>query len=322
MAPPTAVPVTPLQGSVLIAVATYRRPQDLAEILPLLAAQAAAVAADVRILVVDNDPDGAGAPVCERLAVPGLRYVAEPRPGIAAARNRALAESGDHGLLVFIDDDERPRPGWLEHLLEMHRSTGCAGVVGPVVSSFGGELDPWLVAGGFFDRRRLPTGSLVEVAATNNLLLDLAQVRAAGVDFDERFGLSGGSDTLFTRRLTAAGGRLVWCDEAVVTDVVPADRATRSWALRRRLRIGNSWSRTELAIATSAGERIRARGRLLGAGGARVAGGGARLLGGLVRRDLRLRATGTRTLVRGVGIIAGAVGYTYVEYRRANTATR
>ena len=85
----------------------------------------------------------------------------------------------------------------------------------------------------------------MEVAATNNLLLDLGRIRALGLEFDERFGLSGGSDTLFTRPLVARGGRMVWCDEAMVVDNVPAGRLTRDWVLRRALRSGNSASRVE-----------------------------------------------------------------------------
>ena len=222
-----------MPADLVLAVLTYRRPADLAELLPELDRQAAGAALGVQILVVDNDPDGAGRPACEGAGLDRVRYVHEPRPGIAAARNRALAEGAGHRLLAFIDDDERPRPGWLAGLLATLAEHGGPGAVGPVVSRFAAQLSPWVLAGGFFDRRRMPTGTPVTVAATNNLLLDLDVVRAAGLDFDERFGLSGGSDTLFTRRLVRAGGPLIWCDEAVVTDVVPAARCRRDWVLRR-----------------------------------------------------------------------------------------
>ncbi len=80
-----------------------------------------------------------------------------------------------------------------------------------MISEYAAEPDPWIKAGRFFDRRRLPSGTQIEVAATNNLLLDLRQVRAFGLRFDEALGLSGGSDTLFTRELHGRGGVLVWC---------------------------------------------------------------------------------------------------------------
>jgi len=306
--------------SVVVAVLTYRRPDDLAAVLPLLVEQAGACEPPARVLVVDNDPAGSARAHVEGLGLDRVSYACEPQPGIAAARNRALHEAAGDDVLVFIDDDERPGPGWLQHLLDTRADTGSAGVVGPVVSSFATPPDPWIEAGRFFDRRRLPTGTVLDVAATNNLLLDLRQVRAAGTTFDERFGLSGGSDTLFTRELVEAGLRLVWCDEAVVTDVVPASRATRSWVLRRALRSGNGWVRVAVALAPSAVARGRVRAELTVRGGVRTVGGGARLaLGALVGRA-DLRARGLRTAARGTGMLLGACGWTYVEYRRPRAA--
>ena len=320
--------------SVVVAVLTYRRPDDLAAVLPLLDAEAAGAegaggaaagrASRVGVLVVDNDPDagarGQVTALAAELGTDRVRYVHEPRSGIAAARNRALDEAGDHDVLVFVDDDERPCEGWLGLLLATHAEHGGCGVVGPVVSDFEVPLDDWVARGGFFDRRRLPTGTTTGVAATNNLLLDVAAVRRAGVRFDERLGLSGGSDTLFTRRLVAAEGPLVWCDEAVVTDVVPAARTTRTWVLRRQLRSGNSWSRTELMLAGSPAERLALRARYTALGGARLGGGLARSALGVVRRDLRDRAAGRKTAARGLGMLLGAWGYGYVEYRRTSGA--
>lgn len=304
--------------SVLVAVLTYRRPDDLGAVLPMLQQQVAQVrgthGVEPGILVVDNDPD-AGAEH-QATAFPGVRYVHEPRPGIAAARNRALDESAGHDVLVFIDDDERPSEHWLAGLLTTFERSGGAGVVGPVVSDFVVPLDAWVSAGGFFTRRRHPTGRRVTVAATNNLLLNLTAVRAAGIRFDERLGLAGGSDTLFTRQLVAAAGPLVWCDEAVVTDVVPAARSTRDWVLRRQLRSGNSWSRTALMLADSRLARLRLRLGLTGMGLARVLGGPAGWLLGVATGDLRRRAAGAKSTARGLGILMGAYGYNYAEYTR------
>jgi succinoglycan biosynthesis protein ExoM len=305
---------------VVVAVLTYRRPHDLAGLLDALHRQRVEVEAggglEVGILVVDNDPETSGRAVCEAAGLPGLRYVPESCPGIAAARNRALDEAGDQDVLVFIDDDERPGDGWLALMLDTFRVSGRVGVVGPVISQFAVPLEPWVQAGRFFDRRRLPTGTLVTVAATNNLLLDLHRVRAGEIRFDAHFGLSGGSDTVFVRQLVRAMGPLVWCDEAIVTDLVPAERCTRSWVVRRAFRMGNSWSRTALVLQRHRPGRLRCRLTLTGAGSARIAGGLARHVLGLVSGDLGRRARGVRTLLRGAGMVLGAYGYTYVEYRR------
>ncbi|GIG38658.1 glycosyltransferase family 2 protein [Cellulomonas phragmiteti] len=300
--------------TVTVAVLTYRRPADLTSVLPLLRDQLPAEGAEV--LVVDNDPDGGARPLVEGVGDARVRYVHEPVPGIAAARNRAL-ETSTADVLVFIDDDERPSPAWLASLLAVHEREGCAAVVGPVVSEYEIEPDPWIRDGGFFERRRPSTGTVVEAAATNNLLLDMAVVRRLALRFDARYGLTGGSDTLFTRALTAAGERIVWCAEAPVVDVVPRSRLTRRWVLQKALRSGNSWSRTSLELAGSVPDAVVVRFGLLGRGLLRIAGGAARLLLGVVLRDRRHEARGARVLARGIGLTSGACGWTYTEYRRS-----
>ncbi|MBG6191937.1 GT2 family glycosyltransferase [Arthrobacter sp. CAN_A212] len=305
----------------VIAVLTYRRPDDLAVALPELISQVRSSSIPATILVIDNDPDAGARALVEGKDRELVRYVHEPVPGIAAARSRALAEAREMALLVFIDDDELPSRGWLDLLVEVQRSTGAAAVVGPVISEYVHPPERWIMAGEFFIRRRMPTGTVVTVAATNNLLLDLNQVRAMGLDFDLRFGLLGGEDTLFTRLLVQRGGKIVWCDEAIVMDRVPAQRLTRSWVLRRAFSSGNSWSRVDLELASgSHGSllvQLRSRLKLLAAGLVRIGGGCVRGFQGLVTGSVKHRAKGLRTIARGAGMVSGAVGYVYREYRRA-----
>lgn len=304
------------ERGVVIAILTYRRPDDLRVALPAFVAQAEQVEADVRLLVVDNDPEGSAAEYVTGFADSRLRYVNERRPGIAAARNRALDEASQADLLIFVDDDERPSEGWLGAMLQAHADFRATCVVGPVVSDFAAELEPWVAAGRFFDRRRMATGTLVTVAATNNLLLDMVQVRRDGVRFDEAFGLSGGSDTLFTRSLVRHGARMVWCDEAVVVDMVPTERLTRRWVLHRARRIGNSTSRVAVVLAGSAPRRLGIRILFVARGGARILGGSVRRCVGVLTRSAEHDARGLRTVERGIGMVSGALGTVVYEYRR------
>jgi succinoglycan biosynthesis protein ExoM len=309
-------------ATVTIAVLTFRRPDDLAALLPLLVVQAEEAAGErhsVDVLVVDNDPAASGRAVVESIDSNRVRYVVETTPGIAAARNRALDEAGAARFLVFIDDDERPHARWLAHLLDAQDRHGSAAVAGAVVSDFAVPPEPWVADGGFFRRRRLPSGTRIDVAATNNLLLDMDVVRSVGVRFDPAFGLTGGSDTLFTRQLVSAGAVMSWCDEAVVTDWVPAARVTRDWVLRRAFRSGNSMSLVDLALAADPIGRGRARFHAARRGLPRLIGGLARWLVGGVVRSRRHQANGLRVAARGAGMLAGATGIAYAEYRRPRT---
>jgi succinoglycan biosynthesis protein ExoM len=310
-------PHGPDDGTLTLAVLTYRRPEDVTELLPQLVEQGATVDTDVQVLVVDNDADASARSRVEELGLPGVRYVVEPQPGIAAARNRVLQEAKGSHRLVFIDDDERPEPGWLSALLECHRRHGSAAVAGAVVPELGHIDDDWISAGGFFVRQRHTTGTSLEAASTANLLLDLRQLeRLGGFAFEESFSLTGGSDTLFTRQITGAGGRIVWCDEAVVVDHIRTQRISRRWVLQRHFRAGNSWARTTVALQHGRGRRALSRLGLTGAGAARVGVGLVRSGAGTVTRSRRDQARGARTAARGVGMLLGAWGGTYVEYRR------
>ena len=284
--------------------------------------QAAEHCSQTDVLVIDNDPNESARDIVLSFSAANLRYVAEPVAGISAARNRALVESENVDILIFIDDDERPQPGWLNALIGTYEQTRAAAVAGAVISEFVGELDPWVRAGQFFVRRRLRTGTPITLAATNNLLLDLRQIRSMGVTFNEEFGQSGGSDTLFSRQLTLSGGVMVWCDDAVVIDMVPSDRMTRSWVLRRAFRAGNTWARTSIYLASTRAEKLVARLKLLGEAAPRTSAGLVRILWGFGSLSPRHQARGARTLARGAGMAAGSLGFTFQEYKRPQAGQR
>jgi succinoglycan biosynthesis protein ExoM len=309
-----------------VAIPTFRRPADLAELLPMLVAELAELSrgpdgppVHARVLVVDNDPDGSAAPVVAGFDRALVRYVLEPQPGIAAARNRACEESKDADLLVFIDDDERPQGGWAANLLGTWRAHDVAAVTGPVVTEFDRPLDPWLAAGGIFDRwhrSSTRTGTELSDAATNNLLLDLRRVRALGLRFDVDLGLSGGEDSLFTRRLVAAGERIVWCAEAAVVERVRPERVNRRWMMMRAFSYGTIDCRVERALADRRAARLATRVRCVARGISRVGYGGARAALGLLVGSLQHQALGAQTMMRGAGLVLGSLGYTHQRYRQ------
>ncbi|MET4780330.1 glycosyltransferase [Glaciihabitans sp. UYNi722] len=307
---------------VTVAMLTFQRPTELARaVFPTLKQvlevnKSPSTAATVELLIVDNDPTGSARGYVESLGFAAVRYVVEPEPGITAGRNRALREAEASDLLVFIDDDEVPRAGWLSPLIEMWRRTGAAAVRGQVVSLFDVEPDPWVVAGEFFGRPPMTTGDSLAVTATNNLLLDLQQVRSFDLHFDDRLGLSGGEDNLFTQQLTTNGGRIVACSESVVDEFVPASRSTRRWVLTRARRGGNTASVIELILAPKGARRSMVRARAAIGGGFRVLGGSVRYLGGLALRSNRHQARGLRAANRGIGMVTASLGVVVQEYAR------
>ncbi|MFS0704251.1 glycosyltransferase family 2 protein, partial [Cellulomonas sp. 179-A 9B4 NHS] len=263
---------------VVVAVATYRRPLQLAALLDAVLPQVDDLWPPARVLVVDNDPEGGARAVVETAAALGVDYVREPRPGLAAVRNRALDAAADAGAraVVFVDDDEVPQPGWLAALVAMWEDTGADAVAGPSRKVLAPPVDAWVRASGFFLPRPGRThGATVPAAATHNLLLDLDRLRDRGLRFDERFGLTGGEDTMLTHALTAAGGTIRWCEDALVLDPVPRHRATRAWVLAREHRTGCTWSAVHLSLAQGGREGAAVRLHLVALGGALVVRGAA-----------------------------------------------
>jgi glycosyltransferase involved in cell wall biosynthesis len=317
---PTTAPVR-----ITVAVPTFRRPDDLRAGLPMLLAHAREVTADpsgryvADVLVVDNDPGRSAEATVAEL---GARYVCEPTPGIAAVRNRALDEAAGTRLLAFIDDDERPEPGWLARLVETWEASGAAVVSGRILADYAGELDPWIRAGDFFVRRSMPTGTPIDVAAAGNLLLDLDQVRASGVRFESPLGMGAGEDTIFSRALVATGARMVWCNESAAVDFVPLSRLSRRWVLTRAWSHGNATVRVDLWLTAGRLARLRVRARGVVRGLLRVGGGALRWAWGVLSRSLRHQARGLRAVLRGAGMISGAFGVVYEEYARSGRRWR
>jgi succinoglycan biosynthesis protein ExoM len=148
------------------------------------------------------------------------------------------------------------------------------------------------------------------VAQTSNALV-AARLLAGPAPFDPAFGVSGGSDSHFFIRWSRQGARLVWCEEAVVQEWLPASRVRAGWILRRAFRVGNCALWAERAMEPGMGQPGR---RALKAG-ARLALGVAQLAPSVVQG----RAGVVRALWNvsyGTGAVAALLGYRYTEYRR------
>ena len=313
--------------NVAIGVLTFRRPERLRQLIPQLIDQIEQVhdaygpeEYDCVVVVVDNDPSASAHEVAATYAGGRVSYHVEARAGISAARNRVLDETRSMDLLVFIDDDETPHDLWLVKLLETHDVWNADLVAGPVVSQADGVMSPFVTAGAFLDRSHragLRTGDPILRAATNNLLLDLRKVRAAELRFDDRFGLGGGEDSMFTGSLARAGARLVWCAEAVVTDHVPPDRLTARYVVGRAYSMSNAAALVELGLCRSRRETWTRRLAMTGRETTRLILGVALLARGLLTWSLPHRAKGLHSLARAFGVLAGVVGHRALAYRRS-----
>ena len=298
-----------------IAIASYRRPKGLYRLLGgVQRLRFPEAAPDLRVVVVDNDPEGSARTVCEDargwLDLP-LVYSIEKRRGIPQARNAAIAAAqGRAELVAFIDDDEVPAPHWLAELIRVQAESGADAVAGPCEPLFEEPVPRWIERGRFFERPRHATGARVDYAFTHNVLVRTRSLAALGALFDERMALLGGSDGELFRRLAAQGHRIVWADEAIVFEWVPRSRANARWILERAFRVGSSSTfvdRHRLASPVSPA-------RLLAHGGWCLAKGATLLpVGALRGRAGAMQAL--RLAAFGAGRIGGLAGIHREEYR-------
>ena len=71
----------------------------------------------------------------------------EGRQGLSHARNAAAA-AARHDLLLYLDDDARPAPGWLAAAARELARPGVANVGGPIAALWPAERDPEFPAPG------------------------------------------------------------------------------------------------------------------------------------------------------------------------------
>jgi len=302
-----------------VCVNTYLRPEGLERFLRALAG---AVFADppprVDVVVVDNDAEESARAVCEQVRewFPfELHYVVEKRRGIPQARNTALSVAMPLADFVAItDDDVEPTPGWLAELLRVQGVYKADVVAGPNPPRFIEQPPAWAVEGRFFESARRATGIPIDKAATNNVLVRCAALERMDQLFDESLGLQGCDDSEFFRRMARQGHRMVWADDAIVYECIPASRVTLRWILQRAYRIANGLGSPELRrLDEVTGPWVFKNGlKCLARGAVHLA------LAIALRRGAVARVRALSRLASGAGWLTGLFGLRYREYARVH----
>jgi glycosyltransferase involved in cell wall biosynthesis len=300
-----------------VCVNTYLRPDGLGRFLQALAGAAFANPVPrVDVVVVDNDAEGSARAVCEHARdwLPfDLHYVVEKRRGIPQARNTALSVAMPLAdFVVITDDDVEPTPGWLAELLRVQKLYRADVVSGPNPPRFIEQPPTWVVEGRFFESPRRVTGIPIDKAATNNVLVRCDTLERMDRLFDESLGLQGCDDTEFFRRVAREGHRMVWADNAIVYECVPATRMTLRWLLQRAYRLANGRGSPELRrLEGVTCSWVFVNGlKCLTRGAVHLA------LAIVLRRGVVARVHALVKLVSGVGWLTGLLGLRYREYVR------
>lgn len=299
---------------VAVCICTYRRQKLLRKTLDGVAKLTfrKVAAPQLEVVVVDTpDESGSAREVCESVSMPWpIKYVIEPRRGLTYARNRAIAEASSVDFVGLIDDDEIPSPQWLDEHLWAQAEFRADVVSGPALPEYAPEVSEWVKDGGFFDRQVMATGAQRRACPTNNVLVG-THVFERVPKFDDAFALSGAEDSDFFLRVSKAGYRIVWSQEAAVFESVSAKRATVAWILRREYQTGNGWIFAEATLDN----RLRTRIVRLAKAGGHVFIGSANAIWRSVLLDRAAVLRYLRRVSLGIGMLSALAGHRFLAYQ-------
>ncbi|MCH6258092.1 glycosyltransferase [Puniceicoccaceae bacterium K14] len=259
-----------LKKKVAICVATYNRPKMLRNLLNSLAEMAVPVGIYLELRIVDNDSDGSSNVIVDEYCrtdhpFDDIEYRIQDEQNIALARNTAIA-IGPAEAYVFVDDDEVVHTAWLLLLWGAYREYKVDAVFGPVYGICPDEAEEWVLRGNFFNKETPATGTELdwkETRTSNTIVRGNWFHGKNAVRFDPRFGRSGGSDTMLFATMKNIGAKFVACQEAVVFEEVPVERANFKWLWNRWYRNGLVFDRVSKMVGENRFPVLRAAKRIV-----------------------------------------------------------
>ncbi|MEO6525566.1 MAG: glycosyltransferase family 2 protein [Gemmatimonadaceae bacterium] len=214
---------------VSVVIPTHQRRASLLRTLAALSSQTLSPGEYEVVVIVDGSDDGSRE-AAESLISPHERRVLwQDNRGRAAACNAGVA-AARAPLIVLLDDDMRPAPGFLSAHLRAHPAGSRLAVLGAAPVEVTPDLRlPASYVGKKFNRhleRLASTGGPLRLRDfySGNFSIRRDVLNAVG-GFDERFTLYGNEDLELSIRLRDAGVRLVFEPSAVAVQTYEKDFA-------------------------------------------------------------------------------------------------
>lgn len=201
-----------------VVVPTYNRRDSVLRLLAALRDQTTDPTSFEVVVSIDGSADGTLESVESFEAPYAITPVYGPNRGRATACNAGIAKSRGR-LLVILDDDMEPEPGFLAAHLHAHSRGGRLGVLGAVPIRTTAESPPVVrfVAEKFNAHlARLAEGAEIRFRSffSGNFSIEREVLGDAGL-YDESFRIYGNEDTELSLRLLRAGVRLVYEPDAI-----------------------------------------------------------------------------------------------------------
>lgn len=239
---------------ITIAIPTHNRVATLRETLASVVALAIPADVDADCIVVDNASTDETAGAIESLARDArfpIRRVYESRLGSSFARNRAVTETASD-FIFFIDDDVIVERDWAAELVASIRARDLDAACGMVLPRWSSTPPAWLgpslwVKLAVHEERAIAASPPEAVEQLVNYFSANVGFRRSTFErfgnFREDLGVVGGNpisgeDTELFARIIARGGAIGFATRAKVHHMIPPERMTRAYLLRKSFAYG------------------------------------------------------------------------------------
>ncbi|WP_305456060.1 glycosyltransferase [Photobacterium leiognathi] len=204
-----------------------------------------------------------------------IHHQLETTAGIPFARNNALRFGQEQGFdyLAFVDDDAIADPNWIQTLFAALQNSQVQVTTGPQFPIYPDNTATLYTAANVYHERKLADGAELSWAATNNVLLDLHFFAQNQLAFNNQL-IFGGEDKALFQQVGRHGGKILWVQNAIISEFISPERLNVKWALKRRFRIGA----TELQIESCINPPAKSYARCIFKGLAYLAKGALMLL--------------------------------------------
>lgn len=237
---------------------TQRRPDGVETAVRSAFRQTGIDLSTVELVVVDNDQVPSAQATVEALAREApfaVVYVHEPEPGVANARNAALARARGE-LIAFLDDDEDAPEGWLAALLAGMAQFEADAVFGPVRGRIPAEM---VRHRDYFERFFARPGPAEAQLSDDHCGCGNSLIRRAALPdpvspFSTARNFIGGEDDLLFAQMKATGARYAWIPQAWVWEDPRPERLNLDYTIRRAFAFGQG--PTEACAAQTPPDRV------------------------------------------------------------------
>lgn len=223
-----------------ICICTRRRQPGLKRLLDSLLEMHILPYLNLRIIVVENDSKTYSEEIVNGYSSKcnlRISYFLETNEGLVYARNRSVKEAGICDFCCFVDDDQIVTSEWLVELFKCQEEFNADGVYGCCVPYFNKDVPPYIKKSHV--RKKYEYGTILQSAATGGLLLRKKYLDMIEGPFDIRFNFTGGEDSHLTFLISSMGGVIRFNPCAIVYEVIPNNRATINYVLKRAYLVSN-----------------------------------------------------------------------------------